>query len=128
MAAPYFKHERFFRDNGVYVFSSNYELYGDLSARLMAILGEMAGGQEIYSIDESFLDVTGIGSYMSLEAFGQSMRERIRRETGLTIGVGFGPTKTLAKLANHAAKKWTKTNGVVDLTEPNRNDSESCCS
>lgn len=120
MAAPYFKHERFFRDNGVYVFSSNYELYGDLSARMMAILGEMAGGQEIYSIDESFLDVTGIGSYMPLEAFGQSMRERIRRETGLTIGVGFGPTKTLAKLANHAAKKWTKTNGVVDLSEPRR--------
>jgi len=120
MAAPYFKHERFFRDNGVYVFSSNYELYGDLSARMMAILGEMAGGQEIYSIDESFLDVTGIGSYMPLEAFGQSMRERIRRETGLTIGVGFGPTKTLAKLANHAAKKWTKTNGVVDLSESRR--------
>jgi len=120
MAAPYFKHERFFKDNGVHVFSSNYELYGDMSVRMMAILGEMAGGQEIYSIDESFLDVTGIGSYMPLEVFGQSMRERIRRETGLTIGVGFGPTKTLAKLANHAAKKWTKTNGVVDLSNPQR--------
>ncbi|MFW0699841.1 translesion error-prone DNA polymerase V subunit UmuC [Pantoea sp. R13S299] len=93
---------------------------GDMSARMMAILGEMAAGQEVYSIDESFLDVTGIGNLIPLETFGQQMRERIRRETGLIIGVGFGPTKTLAKLANHAAKKWTQTNGVVDLSDRNR--------
>lgn len=120
MAAPLFKNARFFRDNGVHVFSSNYELYGDMSARMMAILGEMAAGQEVYSIDESFLDVTGIGNLIPLETFGQQMRERIRRETGLIIGVGFAPTKTLAKLANHAAKKWTQTNGVVDLSDRNR--------
>jgi DNA polymerase V len=120
MAAPLFQNERFFRENGVHVFSSNYELYGDMSARMMAILGEMAAGQEVYSIDESFLDVTGIGSLIPLESFGQQMRARIRQETGLIIGVGFGPTKTLAKLANHAAKKWTKTNGVVDLSERSR--------
>lgn len=86
-----------------------------MSARMMAILGEMAAGQEVYSIDESFLDVTGIDSLFPLDKFGQQMRTRIRRETGLTIGVGFGPTKTLTKLANYAAKKWTQTNGVVDL-------------
>ncbi|HAU5565740.1 TPA: translesion error-prone DNA polymerase V subunit UmuC [Serratia fonticola] len=120
MAAPLFQNERFFRESGVHVFSSNYELYGDMSARMMAILGEMAAGQEVYSIDESFLDVTGIGSLIPLESFGQQMRARIRQETGLIIGVGFGPTKTLAKLANHAAKKWTKTNGVVDLSERSR--------
>ncbi|MBK0126196.1 translesion error-prone DNA polymerase V subunit UmuC [Pantoea sp. S61] len=120
MAAPLFQNERFFRENGVHVFSSNYELYGDMSARMMAILGEMAAGQEVYSIDESFLDVTGIGSLIPLESFGQQMRARIWQETGLIIGVGFGPTKTLAKLANHAAKKWTKTNGVVDLSERSR--------
>ena len=91
-----------------------------MSARMMAILGEMAAGQEVYSIDESFLDVTGIGSLIPLETFGQQMRARIRQETGLVIGVGFGPTKTLAKLANHAAKKWTRTNGVVDLTDRSR--------
>ena len=91
-----------------------------MSARMMAILGEMAAGQEVYSIDESFLDVTGIGSLIPLETFGQQMRARIRQETGLIIGVGFGPTKTLAKLANHVAKKWTKTNGVVDLSERSR--------
>jgi len=87
---------------------------------MMSILGEMAPGQEIYSIDESFLDATGIASYMPLEEFGHQMRNRVRQETGLTIGVGFGPTKTLAKLANHAAKKWSKTNGVVDLSSPVR--------
>ena len=86
----------------------------------MSILGEMAPGQEIYSIDESFLDATGIASYMPLEVFGQQIRNRVRKETGLTIGVGFGPTKTLAKLANHAAKKWTKTGGVVELSSPER--------
>jgi len=120
MAAPLFLNERFFRQNGVHVFSSNYELYGDMSARMMAILGEMAAGQEVYSIDESFLDVTGISNMIPLETFGHQMRERIRKETGLIIGVGFGPTKTLAKLANHAAKKWTQTKGVVDLSSRTR--------
>lgn len=120
MAAPLFKNERFFRENGVHVFSSNYELYGDMSARMMAILGEMAAGQEVYSIDESFLDVTGISNILPLETFGQQMRERIRKETGLIIGVGFASTKALAKLANHAAKKWTQTNGVVDLSDRSR--------
>ncbi|WP_273759422.1 translesion error-prone DNA polymerase V subunit UmuC [Pantoea ananatis] len=97
-----------------------FHINGDMSARMMAILGEMAAGQEVYSIDESFLDVSGIGSLIPPETFGQQMRERIRRETGLIIGVGFGPTKTLAKLANHAAKKWTRTNGVVDLSDRTR--------
>jgi len=120
MAAPLFKNERYFRENGVHVFSSNYELYGDMSARMMAILGEMAAGQEVYSIDECFLDVTGISSLTPLETYGQQMRERIRKETGLIIGVGFAPTKALAKLANHAAKKWTQTNGVVDLSDRSR--------
>lgn len=120
MGDPLFKNARFFRENGVIVFSSNYALYGDMSQRMMSILGDMAPGQEIYSIDESFLDASGIASYMPLEQFGHQMRDRVKRETGLTIGVGFGPTKTLAKLANHSAKKWTKTGGVVDLSSPVR--------
>ncbi|WP_051926514.1 hypothetical protein [Pantoea sp. 9140] len=91
-----------------------------MSARMMAILGETAAGQEVYSIDESFLDVTGISNVIPLETFGHQMRERIRKETGLVIGVGFGPTKTLAKLANHAVKKWMQTKGVVDLSSPTR--------
>jgi len=97
-----------------------FHINGDMSARMMAILGEMAAGQEVYSIDEFFLDVTGIGSLISFEKFGQEMRERIRREIGLIIGVRFGPTKTLAKLANHALKKWTQTKGVIDLSSRTR--------
>lgn len=120
MGAPLFKNERFFRENGVHLFSSNYALYGDMSARMMSILSEMAPGQEIYSIDESFLDVSGIAAYMTLEELGRQMRDRVKKEIGLTIGVGFGPTKTLAKLANFAAKKWTRTNGIVDLSCPDR--------
>lgn len=97
-----------------------FHINGDMSARMMAILGEMAPGQEIYSIDESFLDVSGIAAYMPLEAFGHQIRDRVKKKIGLTIGVGFGPSKTLAKLANFAAKKWTLTNGIVDLSSPER--------
>ncbi|MDU6441946.1 MAG: translesion error-prone DNA polymerase V subunit UmuC [Pantoea sp.] len=97
-----------------------FHINGDMSQRMMTILGEMAPGQEIYSIDESFLDVSGIASYMPLQDFGLLMRERVKMETHLTIGVGFGPSKTLAKLANHAAKKWSKTGGVVDLSNRER--------
>ncbi|MBD8234894.1 translesion error-prone DNA polymerase V subunit UmuC, partial [Pantoea agglomerans] len=97
-----------------------FHINGDMSARMMAILGDIAPGQEIYSIDESFLDVSGIAAYMPLEEYGHQMRDRVRKEIGLTIGVGFGPSKTLAKLANFAAKKWTQTNGIVDLSSPER--------
>ncbi|HBM9481105.1 translesion error-prone DNA polymerase V subunit UmuC [Pantoea eucrina] len=120
MGAPLFKNERYFRDNDVHLFSSNYALYGDISARMMSIPGEMAPGQEIYSIDESFLDVSSIAAYMPLEEFGRQMRDRVKKEIGLTIGVGFGPSKTLATLANFAAKKWIRTNGIVDLSSPDR--------
>lgn len=97
-----------------------FHINGDMSARMMAILGEMALGQEIYSIDESFLNVSGISSYMPLEDFCLQMRSRVKKEIGLTIGVGFGPSKTLAKLANFAAKKLTQTGGIVNLTSPER--------
>ena len=116
MGDPLFKFDRFFKQHGVHVFSSNYALYGDMSQRMMSILGDMAPGQEIYSIDESFLDVSGVSNCIALEDFGKQMRARIKKETGLVVGVGFGPTKTLAKLANHAAKKWTKTEGIVDIS------------
>jgi len=97
-----------------------FHINGDMSARMMAIMCEMAAGQEVYSIDECFLDVTGIDNIIPLETLGQQMRERIRKGTGLIIGVGFAPTKTLAKLANHAAKKWKQTGGVVDLSNIDR--------
>ena len=120
MAAPYFKIKETLRRCGVTVFSSNYALYADLSARVMETLAEMSPQVEIYSIDEAFVDVTGISGCMTLDEFGHQVRKRIFQYTGLTVGVGIAPTKTLAKLANRAAKKWPATGGVVDLSSPVR--------
>ncbi|ETF13720.1 hypothetical protein G831_04709 [Escherichia coli HVH 177 (4-2876612)] len=86
----------------------------------MRTLEEMAPRVEVYSIDEAFLDLTGIESAISLVEFGQQVRERIGNWIGITVCVGIAPTKTLAKLANHAAKKYPATQGVVDLTNPDR--------
>lgn len=120
MAGPYFQLKDELRRQKVQVFSSNYALYADMSQRVMTILEEMAPRAEIYSIDEAFLDLTGVGNCVNLEAFGREIRQRLSRETGLTVGVGIAPTKTLAKLANHAAKTWKKTGGVVDLSSVDR--------
>ncbi len=116
MAVPYFQIKQRFERAGGIAFSSNYELYADMSTRVMAILEEMAPHIEIYSIDESFLDLTGVRNCTDLATFGHQVRSRVKKETGLTIGIGIAQTKTLAKLANFAAKRWQKTNGVVDLS------------
>ncbi|WP_313683404.1 translesion error-prone DNA polymerase V subunit UmuC [Pantoea sp.] len=120
MASPYFKLQDELKRQQVQVFSSNYALYADMSRRVMTILEEMAPRVEIYSIDEAFLDVTGVRSCIDLAVFGREIRKRLLRETGLTVGVGIAPTKTLAKLANYAAKKWPGTGGVVDLSNVDR--------
>ncbi|CAM3457994.1 MULTISPECIES: Y-family DNA polymerase [Yersinia] len=120
MGGPYFKHRQLFERHNVAVFSSNYELYADMSNRVMTVLEDMAPSVEIYSIDEAFLDVSGVSNCMSLEQFGRNVRARVLLWTGLTVGVGIAQTKTLAKLANHAAKQWSKTGGVVDLSDPLR--------
>lgn len=120
MGAPYFKLKQELQRQHVHVFSSNYALYADLSERVMMLLTEMSPGIEIYSIDEAFIDVTGVENCMPLETFGHQMRSRVLKETGLTVGVGIGPTKTLAKLANYAAKKWRRAGGVVDLSNVDR--------
>lgn len=84
----------------------------------MALLEEMALALEIYSIDVAFLDLTGVSQCRQLEQFGREVRERILMETGLTVVIGIAQTKTLAKAANFSAKKWSKTGGVVDLSDP----------
>jgi DNA polymerase V len=102
-------------------FSSNYELYADMSNRVMTTLEEMSPRVEIYSIDEAFCDLTGVRNCRVLEEFGREIRATVLQRTHLTVGVGIAPTKTLAKLANHAAKKWQKqTGGVVDLSNVDR--------
>jgi len=120
MGAPYFKLKNEFRKHGVHIFSSNYALYADMSNRVMTTLEKMAPSVEVYSIDEAFLDLTGVRNCMVLENFGREVRETIKRNTHLTVGVGIAQTKTLAKLANHAAKKWKQTGGVVDLSNIDR--------
>ncbi|EML0289511.1 translesion error-prone DNA polymerase V subunit UmuC [Vibrio cholerae] len=120
MGVPAFQIKAEMQRHGILVFSSNYALYADLSNRVMRTLEEMAPRVEVYSIDEAFLDLTGIESAISLVEFGQQVRERIGHWIGITVCVGIAPTKTLAKLANHAAKKYPATQGVVDLTNPDR--------
>ncbi|EBZ0941171.1 translesion error-prone DNA polymerase V subunit UmuC [Salmonella enterica subsp. enterica serovar Braenderup] len=121
MGEPYFKQKDLFRRYGVVCFSSNYELYADMSNRVMSTLEEMAPRCEIYSIDEAFCDLTGVRNCRILEEFGRELQEAVYRNTRLAVGVGIGQTKTLAKLANHAAKKWLRqTGGVVDLSNVDR--------
>lgn len=120
MGVPVFQIKSEMQRHGILAFSSNYALYADLSSRVMRTLEEMAPRVEVYSIDEAFLDLTGIESVLSLVEFGQQVRERIGHWIGITVCVGIAPTKTLAKLANHAAKKYPATQGVVDLTNPDR--------
>ncbi|KLF89273.1 translesion error-prone DNA polymerase V subunit UmuC [Enterobacter asburiae] len=116
MGEPYFKFKEKLYPSKVYVFSSNYALYADLSSRVMQTLTDLAPAIEIYSIDEAFVNVSGVSHCLSLEAFGHQMRTEVLKNTGLNVGVGIAPTKTLAKLANYAAKRWASTGGVVDLS------------
>lgn len=98
------------------VLSSNYTLYADLSNRLMTVLGTLAPRLEVYSIDEAFMDVSGIECSTDYEAFGQQVRSEVRAATGLTVGVGIGPTKTLAKSAQSSSKEWPQFKGVLAVT------------
>lgn len=121
MGEPYFKQKEQFRRHGVVAFSSNYELYADMSERVMTTLEALAPRVEIYSIDEAFCDLTGVRNCRDLTDFGREIRETISKGMHLTVGVGIAQTKTLAKLANHAAKKWQhQTGGVVDLSSLER--------
>lgn len=121
MGEPVFKIRDLIRQHGVVVLSSNYTLYGDMSRRLMSVLREMAPSQEIYSIDESFLDLTGIAAPMD---HGRDIRQRVRDWLGLPVCVGMAGTKTLAKLANHIAKKNAEWEGVCNLASLPQNDQD----
>ncbi|WP_456300734.1 translesion error-prone DNA polymerase V subunit UmuC [Zobellella maritima] len=120
MGEPYFKIMAEYERAGGMAFSSNYTLYADISSRVMRVLEMLAPAVEVYSIDEAFLDLTGVANAMELVAFGKQVRARVEQWVGITVGVGIAPTKTLAKLANYAAKKWPATGGVVDLSARNR--------
>jgi DNA polymerase V len=121
MGVPLFQIQHLVKQHNIQLFSSNYSLYADLSARVMATLEEFAPSLEVYSIDEAFLDLTGV-CHNDPIAYGQRIRKTVYRATGIPVCVGMGPTKTLAKLANFAAKKWLKTDGVLDLSDPVRRE------
>ena len=114
MGTPWFKLKDLVKQHGIIGLSSNYPLYADMSNRVMSILHAFSPNQEVYSIDESFLDLSGFGS-RDLIQYGQQMRKRILKWTGLPVSVGIASTKTLSKLANHCAKKRPAFNGVCNF-------------
>jgi DNA polymerase V len=115
MGEPWFKMEQVARQHGIIALSSNYTLYGDMSARVMSILSGFSPQQEIYSIDECFLGMDGFDP-LSLVDYGQTIRQAVKRNVGIPVCVGIADTKTLAKLANHCAKKGLAgAEGVCDF-------------
>ncbi len=119
MGTPVHEIRELVRRHRVRVFSSNYALYGDLSARLMDVLGRFAPRVEVYSIDEAFLDLTGFGEAALLE-YAREMVGTVRRWLGLPVSVGIAPTKVLAKVANRIAKRRKVPGGAVALLDAER--------
>jgi DNA polymerase V len=115
MGEPVFKIRDFIQKHNVEVFSSNYTLYGDLSQRVMIVLAEFTPEQEIYSIDEAFLNLTGY-KHLDLNDYGQTIRRTVLKWTGVPISIGIAPSKTLTKVAGDIAKK--SKSGVFMLPNP----------
>lgn len=114
MGDPYFKIRELCENKNVAVFSSNFSLYTNLSERVMNVLRGFGVEVEVYSVDEAWIDITGVtDDYL---AYGRVIKETVEREVGIPVGVGIAHTKTMSKLANHIAKKSKRADGVVDLT------------
>lgn len=112
MGVPFFELTELRKQHDIRVFSSNYTLYGDMSARVMATLGQFVEEVDVYSIDEAFLNLTGYEQvYPDLRQFAQTIRSTVQQWTRIPVSVGIAPTKTLCKVANYYAKRQT------DLTE-----------
>ena len=119
MGAPAFEFKKLFEENNVFVFSSNYALYGDMSSRVMNILATFTSDIEVYSIDEAFLKFKGFELF-NLDEYGLKIQKTVTKNTGIAVSVGFAPTKALAKVANKIAKKFperTKSVYVIDDEE-----------
>lgn len=116
MGAPHFKFRDFFSQHDVTVFSANFELYGDISERIVNLLASITPHIEVYSVDESFLDL-GQLDIPNYTAWGRTVRDTILRCVGVPVSIGIAPSKTLAKLANNCAKRLPALGGVLDLSE-----------
>ena len=114
----YFKVKHLIKRHRVAVFSSNFRLYGDISQRVMDTLCHFSPNIEIYSIDEMFLDLAGMK--LPLHDYGQTMKQTLWQQVRMPVSVGIAPSKTLAKLANYAAKNIQKCQGVCLLDSPNK--------
>jgi DNA polymerase V len=121
MGLPAFLMQARFPDHTIEIYSSNYALYGDMSARVMTTLAQFTPEVEVYSIDEAFLSLTGCGG-SDLTSYGHMIRRTVYQWTGIPISIGIGETKTLAKLANRLAKRSLNARGVVDLSVPQPQD------
>jgi len=119
MGAPIFKLMDIVKNHNIHLYSSNYTLYADMSQRVKEVLTDFSPNVEPYSIDESFLLLTGFNS-INLNEYGRDMRNRVLQWTGIPTSVGIGPTKTLAKIANKIAKKNKMCQGVFDITNHSR--------
>ncbi|CAO3460751.1 Error-prone, lesion bypass DNA polymerase V (UmuC) [Azospirillum argentinense] len=117
MGTPAFQVRDLIRQHRVRVLSSNYTLYGDMSARVVQTLREFAPEVDVYSIDESFLGLRGL-EHLGLAAYGRGIRSAVKDWVGIPTCVGIGPSKTIAKLANRAAKQVPEFGGVCDLSDP----------
>lgn len=120
MGAVAYQFEKIFTENNINVFSSNFALYGDMSARVMSILDSFAPDIEIYSIDEAFLKFDGC-DYINFQEYGEKIRKTILKSTGIPVSVGFAHTKVLSKVANKIAKKFfDKTKGVYIIDDDDK--------
>lgn len=103
MGTPFFQIQKQIKQHRIAVYSTNFTLYGDMSARVMSVLSELVPSMEIYSVDEAFLDLSGM---LNLEAKARQLVKQTTQSTGIPVSLGIAPTKTLAKTANHFAKKY----------------------
>ena len=115
MGAPHFKFRELFRREGVVAFSANFELYGDISERITNLLASITPAIEVYSVDESFLDLSEL-ALADYQAWGREIRASILKNIGVPVSVGIAPSKTLAKAANDRAKKLPELGGSLDLS------------
>lgn len=116
MGAPHFQWRSFFKEHGVVAFSANFELYGDMSERITNLLASITPKLEVYSVDESFLDLTEL-SIADYRAWGYVVRQSLLKQVGLPVSIGIAPSKTLAKLASERAKKTPQLGGILRLGE-----------
>lgn len=119
MGGPVFKFRQLINQYNITQFSANFELYGDISSRITQLLSVVAPQIEVYSVDESFLEISNL-NILNYEQWGKAVKAAIQKQIGVPVSIGIAPTKTLAKLASEIAKKDHASSGVVYINEKNR--------